>query len=226
MRDIIGERSVDAPRPPNHMPITEAMMAVKKCNKCGCTKPFSEFNKHCRSKDGLQYWCKPCLRAAVAANVKKDPQAQIERQKRWVAANKKHLSDFNKAWRKQNPEKALAHYARSEANRDKAKRKAWAAENRKKLNANAAEWRKRNPAQCRTFEAKRRAAEVRAIPPWANQDEILQFYRQAQEKGLTVDHIVPLRSRLVCGLHCAANLQLLSGSENSIKSNRHWPDMP
>lgn len=41
-----------------------------------------------------------------------------------------------------------------------------------------------------------------------------------------VDHIVPLRSPLVCGLHCEANLTVIPPLENQSKGNRHWPDMP
>jgi hypothetical protein len=44
--------------------------------------------------------------------------------------------------------------------------------------------------------------------------------------GTHVDHIVPLVSKFVCGLHCEANLQLLPGPENQRKGNRVWPDMP
>ena len=41
-----------------------------------------------------------------------------------------------------------------------------------------------------------------------------------------VDHIVPLNSKSVCGLHVWANFELLPSEVNRKKSNKYWPDMP
>ena len=51
-------------------------------------------------------------------------------------------------------------------------------------------------------------------------------YEKAREFGMAVDHVVPITSDFVSGLHCWHNLQLLTKSENSSKLNRFWPDMP
>ena len=68
----------------------------------------------------------------------------------------------------------------------------------------------------------RRARMVKQqTPPWADREEILSVYTEAQKRGLTVDHVIPLKGRNVSGLHVPANLQLLAAAENSRKRNHH-----
>ena len=74
--------------------------------------------------------------------------------------------------------------------------------------------------------ARRRAAKLNATPAWADRQAIAAVYAEAAAKGMHVDHIVPLKSKLVCGLHVPWNLQVLPGPENIRKSNRFWPGMP
>ena len=93
-----------------------------------------------------------------------------------------------------------------------------------------AEYEKNKPAY---FEraARRRATKKQATPAWADIEAIREYYRAARAfrkygYDFHVDHIVPLKSPLVSGLHTEANLRLLPGAENLSKHNRFWPDMP
>lgn len=71
-----------------------------------------------------------------------------------------------------------------------------------------------------------------AIPHWANLKAIGAIYKEAARRseieGVSyhVDHVVPLKHRLVCGLHCETNLQILPAVDNLRKRNSWWPDMP
>jgi hypothetical protein len=56
-----------------------------------------------------------------------------------------------------------------------------------------------------------------AEPPWVNNLDIQRIYA-CVPNGMTVDHIIPISNRLVCGLHVPWNLQYLTRSDNSIKS--------
>jgi hypothetical protein len=79
---------------------------------------------------------------------------------------------------------------------------------------------------------KRKFAIERATPAWADHaliDEIYSLTKLLSEQTgevWEVDHIVPLRSPLVCGLHVPANLFPMRGLANARKGNKTWPDMP
>jgi hypothetical protein len=66
---------------------------------------------------------------------------------------------------------------------------------------------------------KRRALKIKAMPKWSNLEKIKEFYKNCP-KGHTVDHIYPLKSEWVCGLHVIENLQYLSSFENISKNNK------
>jgi hypothetical protein len=139
-----------------------------------------------------------------------------------------------KAWQKDYYSKNKdACYARVKASRLKKLdryaeyQKRWMSENSERLLELAREHRKAHPEIYREYKVRRRLIETRATPSWANMDAIRAWYAFASvTPGVHVDHIVPLNSTLVCGLHCEFNLQLLPASENMSKGNRHWPDMP
>lgn len=122
-------------------------------------------------------------------------------------------------WRDNNPERGLS------------ARKAWQASNRAKVLEYLRQYRVENPRVIpreivTAYAAARRTSKKRAMPVWADVDAIKSVYSEARKKTEEtgtiwhVDHIVPLNNELVCGLHIAANLQLLPALVNLSKSNR------
>lgn len=176
---------------------------MRTCNKCKKTKPLIEFHKHAGHKYGLKSKCKSCSNSDSAAWRKANPRREKAYGVARRAANPERLNAQSAAWRKTNPERSKA---------------------------NIAAWNKANPerykAQAAAYSARRRASKIRATPRWADHRLIADIYREATRRQMEVDHIVPLRSKLVCGLHWEGNLQLLTGRENASKQNRRWPDMP
>lgn len=68
---------------------------------------------------------------------------------------------------------------------------------------------------------------MQATPKWANKKAIRQLYLQAAKwnaknpgNKVHVDHIIPLKSDYVCGLHCENNLQIIPAVSNISKKNR------
>lgn len=106
------------------------------------------------------------------------------------------------------------------------KRRAWREQNKERLAKQAAEWTRKNSGVKQAAKARRLAAKIQATPIWADLTAIAAIYTDAarltRETGIPheVDHVVPLRSPLVCGLHIACNLQILTKTENRRKHNR------
>lgn len=90
-------------------------------------------------------------------------------------------------------------------------------------------WKERNVVWVRADTKSRRRKHRLATPKWLSRkqkSEIRQIYQIAITMSKTtgeqyvVDHIVPLRSELVCGLHVPWNLRVIPQQENLLKSNK------
>jgi hypothetical protein len=90
-------------------------------------------------------------------------------------------------------------------------------------------WKENNKTQVRADTKARRRKHRLATPKWLSRkqkSEIRQIYQIAITMSKTtgeqyvVDHIVPLRSELVCGLHVPWNLRVIPQQENLLKSNK------
>lgn len=212
---------------------------MKICPKCKENKPDSMFHRSARAKNGLQSRCIECHKKYVKENWtqlrayqyswrEKNPEKYKEIQQRaapqkkayglkyrqenkaifnarvaaWAAKNYDHKRMTNKQWRIENAE------------HNKEVFRKWSIANRDKECAKA---------------ARHRAAKMKACPSWANLQEIGLIYAEAQrisrETGIKhhVDHIYPLQSKWLCGLHVPLNLRVIPASDNMSKSNRHWP---
>lgn len=83
----------------------------------------------------------------------------------------------------------------------------------------------KNPHKSRARVRAYQLAKQRATPAWANLFFIEEIYHLAdlRTKALgiphEVDHIVPINSPVVCGLHVEHNLQVISRDKNVAKSN-------
>lgn len=81
-------------------------------------------------------------------------------------------------------------------------------------------WQKKYPEKATAKRMQYVAAKLQRVPVWADLEIIAQVYAEAQKQGLEVDHIYPLRGKLVSGLHVENNLQLLPKLENIRKGNK------
>lgn len=153
---------------------------------------------------------KPCPKGHIAERNIKAKRCNVclyEQHRNWVGRNKEWKIDYDKNYREENK------IAISEKTKQRNKR------NRTQRTEYMRKWREANRGRNRAIDAKRRAAKVLATPSWSQSEEIIKFY-EGCPKGYEVDHIYPLISDKVCGLHVIANLQYLTSYENAAKGNR------
>lgn len=168
---------------------------LKRCNVCRATKPLADFATRRASPDGVSSTCRVCANIRSAQWKEAHPGAH----KQWYDENRDWKRQYFQQWRQANAERVKQGY------------RTWAKANKARINA---------------LIAKRNAIKLKATPPWADHSAIRAIYKEASrltaETGIRheVDHVVPLRHPRVCGLHVAANMQILTSDENKRKSNQ------
>ena len=156
-----------------------------------------------------------------------------EKRLHWEDANQVHRAEYDKAYREANRE-SRREYARQWALSNEGKVRGYRRHTNHTPAARAARARyaANNPAKMAAQWAAREARKLQATPVWSDRgacDALYDLARLATElTGIkhSVDHIVPLRGKTVCGLHVQWNLRVVSQGENSTKGNRYWPNMP
>lgn len=151
--------------------------------------------------------CGECIRLKARKQYAKNPQKAIEYSRKYYEANKTLCREKAKIqsqkWRELNPNKESIKEAKYKYKKSAKGR----ANNSKHLMA-------------------RRTGIKQSTPLWGDIQAIGDVYMEAAYMQMQVDHIVPLRNPLVCGLHVWDNLQIMNSLKNNQKGNRFWPEMP
>lgn len=151
-----------------------------------------------------------------------------ERQRKYREKNLDMINAKRRKRYKENPQ----HYRNltnqySSRNRDVLSQKQ--RENRAKNPDREKEYRVKYREKHNELVAKRRAEQRQAIPSWFNEFDEFAFQQayelaalRQQETGIEwhVDHMIPLRARKCCGLHCADNIQVIPAVMNLEKNNK------
>ena len=154
---------------------------------------------------------------AKSAQWKKDNRERhLEILHEYQDRNRTAVNQRNAAWRANNPERMAELVKR------------WQVENKEKCEEAARRFNRNHPERCDAT----RVRKLRAMPQWANKFFISEAYHLARLRTRLfgfewhVDHMVPLKAKIVCGLHVEYNLQVIPGTANVKKGNRDWRDKP
>ena len=96
-------------------------MRGKSCKTCGSVKPLSEFYAHDRMADGYLSFCKECVKARVKKHRRDHDSVREYDRARYQndPTRKRRTAERAKKWNEKHPDRYKAHYAVSNAIRDK-----------------------------------------------------------------------------------------------------------
>lgn len=142
---------------------TPDLTTMKRCSKCGETKPLDYYCTDKSKKDGLSSHCRTCRNANARRYIAEHREKVRENQRKWNADN---LEQVREARRKRYVENIEQERARS-----REYMKAWREEHPERAKEPGRKWRAKN----RDY-VKKRNAEYRA----AHLDELREYYRAAR----------------------------------------------
>jgi len=73
---------------------------MKRCKKCGEEKPLDEFHRAQGMRDGHRSECKDCHRARMRQWYRDNRERAIAGVREWQQANKEHLAEYRREYRK------------------------------------------------------------------------------------------------------------------------------
>ncbi|MDC3159624.1 hypothetical protein OA667_02660 [Prochlorococcus sp. AH-716-G10] len=205
--------------------IEEAVTKIeKRCNQCKQILKVKEFGIALTNPDGLKTICKPCESKRSIAWSNSTPErreTKLARNKAWFQNNREQHYLTAKKWKENNPEKVKEVQKKST--------KKYLASEKGKENLAKIRRIRTESGKGAAYKRARDAQKRNATPPWQDLEALFPIYEEASIleniNGLEyeVDHIDPLKNKLVCGLHVLANLQAIPKSNNRAKHNKFIP---
>ena len=159
-----------------------------------------------------------------------DPEVRKRYMQEYATRNREKAAEYQKAYRQANAEKTRE-YQREYKKEYYHRKLKHDPEFVKKERIRASKWYLENTERAKlTAKAhctKRRSLIDKVTPAWTDMEAVKAIYalamKRTEETGIKheVDHIVPLRGKNVQGLHCEANLRVITMAENRQKGSSY-----
>ena len=80
----------------DYSPELDGVVDTKQCTKCLTQKPFNEFSRNSKNKDGYRYACKSCEKKAAAQHYRKNADKIKGQVVSWQAQNAEKTKEYKR----------------------------------------------------------------------------------------------------------------------------------